>query len=518
MTSEKKTGAEMLLNALADAGVRYCFANPGTSELDLVLGLDHETRIKPVLTLFEGVASGAADGVYRMTGAPAATLLHLGPGYLNAAANLHNAARAHSPLINIVGDHAVSHRAFDTPLSSDLDAITAPHSVFARRVDEADFAAADAALAVKRAYSREGPATLLVSADAAWGAVKSPRSHDIGAFEPDAPAARVDAAAAALRRAEKPAILVGATGLSETGLKACARLATAGMRILAEPFPARHARGAGRFMPEKLAYFTEMAVEQLAGTDVMVLAGVGEPAGMFAYPNRPARPLPAECATVSLGGAFRETEANLTALADAIGAQQADPGKSQQDAPGKPTGALTPETLAASLCRHLPEHAAVSDDGVTASHFASAATAGAKPHDWMTLTGGALGQGMPLAIGASIAAPDRKTVCLTGDGAMLYTNQALWTIAREGLDVVIVVAVNRTYEILRFELSRMEGANPGAAARDLLGIGGPDISYVKLAEALGVEAVSCTTAEGFDDAFAQRVSSRGPSLIEAVYG
>jgi len=519
MTSNKTTGANALISALADEGVRFCFSNPGTSELDLVLALDHEPRVKSVPVLFEGVAAGAADGYARMTGTPAATLLHLGPGYLNAAAQLHNARRAKSPVVNIIGDHAVSHLVYDTPLQSDLDAIAAPQSSWVRRVNAAEHAEWDAREAVREAKRQHGQATLIVAADAAWNAAEKVSSDGARDDDEDAGSDDINAVAAAIRRASYPAMLVGGSALSDKGLAACARLSAAGVRILRELFPACQARGGGRFEPENLQYFTEAAIEQLGETDLVVAAGTNEPAGMFAYPGRPARPLPAGALSIPLKARRNEVVSSLFALADALDAPKSFANRKDAEAAAdQPSGPINPQTIGVSLRRHLPENAIVSDDGVTASGFAFAATAGSVPHDWLSLTGGALGQGMPVAIGAACAAPDRKVICLTGDGAAMYSIQSLWTMAREELDILVIVAANRSYEVLKYELSRMGDVNAGADTMAMLSIGDPTIDFCFIAKGLGVEARRCETAEGFNDALAGLMGTKGPALIEAVYG
>lgn len=519
MTSRKTTGADVLISALADEGVEFCFANPGTSELDLVLALDHEPRINSVPVLFEGVAAGAADGYARIAGAPAATLLHLGPGYLNAAAQLHNARRAGSPVVNIIGDHAVSHLQYDTPLQSDLDAIAGPQSSWVRRVNAAEHAERDAREAVREARRRQEQATLIVAADAAWNGAQKVSSGGVRDVDEERTPADIDAHAAAIRRASHPAMLVGGRALSEEGLEACARLSAAGVRILRELFPARQARGGQRFEPENLQYFTEAAIDQLGETDLVIAAGTNEPAGMFAYPGRPSRPLPAGALSIPLRARRDQVVPSLFALADALDAPSSTAnGKGAQAAPDRPTGSINPQTIGVSLRRHLPENAIVSDDGVTASGFAFAATAGCVPHDWLSLTGGALGQGMPAAIGAACAAPDRKVICLSGDGAAMYSVQSLWTMARESLDIVVIVAANRSYEVLKYELSRMGDVNAGADTMAMLSIGDPAIDCCNLAEGFGVEARRCETAEDFDDTLGKLMGMKGPALVEAVYG
>lgn len=516
MSSELHTGGDAFLGALADNGVDVCFANPGTSELDLVLALDREPRIRAVSVVFEGVASGAADGFARIAGRPAATLLHLAPGYLNAAANFHNARRAFSPVVAIIGDHAFAHRRFDTPLTADIEAIVRPHSVWTRTVTRADDAAAAGAEAVREALSRSGQASVIYCADAAWTKVEAGRESRAEASVSSGLAPAVDAAAAAIRRAKKPALLIGGAALLEPGLKAASRLSAYGIRVLSEGFPARQARGRGRFTPEKIMYFAEMSIAQLADADLLVHAGARAPVSNFAYPERPLRGTPQGCAVLDLDVAPGEAARGLDRLADALDAPAHGVVESGRLETVLQDGRLTPQMLALALAGRIPEGAIVSDDGVTASHFAFTAAANASSHDWMCLTGGALGQGAPVAIGAAIAAPDRKVICLTGDGAFLYTPQSLWTIARENLDIVIIVAVNRSYEILKIELARMGEANAGRASRSLLSLDAPPIDYRQLAQSFGVEAAKAETVATFDRLLAHAMGRRGPLLIEAL--
>lgn len=516
MSTVTQTGADAFVGALADHGVDLCFANPGTSELDLVLALDREPRIRPVAVAFEGVASGAADGFARMTGRPAATLLHLAPGYLNAAANFHNARRAFSPIVSIIGDHALSHRRFDTPLNADIEAIVRPQSVWTRTVSKAEDAADAGAEAVREAVSRGGQASVIYCADAAWTRIPAASGTSRESTAPFVPTPAVDAAAAAIKRSKKPALLIGAAALSATGLQAAARLSAYGVRVLSEGFPARQARGRGRFAPEKLMYFAEMSITQLAGADLMVLAGARPPVSFFAYPERPVRGTPSGCAVVDLDAPAAEAGAVLNRLADAVGAPaQGDFEGGQLDLDLR-DGPLTAPVLARALAARMPEGAIVSDDGVTASYHAFAAATHAAPHDWLCLTGGALGQGAPVAIGAAMAAPDRKVICLVGDGAFLYTPQSLWTIARENLDVVVIVAVNRSYEILKIELARMGAVNAGRASRALLSLDAPPIDHRQLAMSFGVEAARADTVKVFDRLLAGAMGRRGPLLIEAL--
>lgn len=510
------TGAEALVGTLADNGVTACFANPGTSEMHLVTALDKEPRIRSVLCLFEGVATGAADGFARVTGTPAMTLLHLGAGYLNAGANIHNAGRATSPMVNVIGDHAVPHLKYDAPLTSDIIGLAGPNSGWIKSADKVGDTGKLASEAFAASFGpKPGPISLLLPADSAWleGGVKGPvverpKLRTIGE-------ARIQAAAEAIKGADKPVIVMNGTALTETGLQAAARLKAAGVRVLTDTFYAKMRRGAGIFAPERMQYFAEGAMADLEGSDLMIVAGTSLPVAFFSYPGKPSLLVPEGCDTLDLGGADTDSAATLAALADALGAHEAA-GPEVLKTPDKPTGDLNAQTVGISLARHMPENALVSDDGVSNGLMSYLPTQNAQPHDWMMLTGGAIGQGMPLALGAAIAAPDRKVICISGDGAGMYTNQALWSMARENADVTVIVFVNHSYRILNIELYRTGAGNPGPTAKDMLSIGGPDIDWVKLSESMGVPAVETTTAEGFDEALAEAIAAPGPRLIAAV--
>ncbi len=512
---DTETGARALVGTLADLGVTACFANPGTSEMHLVTALDQEPRIRSVLGLFEGVATGAADGFARIAGGPAMTLLHLGAGYLNGGANLHNARRAHTPMINVIGDHATYHRGHDAPLTSDIIGLAAPNLHWVKALTQAADAGRMAVEAWQASFGPPGgPVGLILPADSAWteGGLRGKVAPRPTQAAPDPEA--VEAAARAIRAANRPMILIGGSALHAEGLPHAARLEAAGVRVVTDTFYARQARGAGRFAPSRLAYFAEGALEDLAGHDLMVIAGTKAPVAFFAYPGRPSVLVPEGCSTLSLGDADLDSAAALAALADALGARvQAD--ALPLSLPERPTGDLTAASVGASLARHMPEGAIVSDDGVSNGMPSFLSTLTARPHDWLMLTGGAIGQGLPLALGAAIAAPDRQVIALSGDGAAMYTNQALWSQAREGVNVVNVVFVNHSYRILNIELHRTGAGNPGPSAKGMLELGNPEIDWAGLSRAMGVPAEDAWTAEAFDAALEKAVASDGPYLIAA---
>jgi acetolactate synthase-1/2/3 large subunit len=510
-------GADALIETLIDNDVLACFANPGTSEMQFVAALDRQPRMRPVLCLFEGVATGAADGYGRIAGKPACTLLHLGPGYGNGLANLHNARRAFTPIVNVIGDHATYHQQYDAPLASDIAAIAGANSVWVKSARSADEVSALAAEAIAASYGPPGgPASLVLPADAAWSPTNTTGAKAARPAKAAAPSATVEDAARRIRAAAKPVILLGSGACGEAALAAAGRLAAHGIRVLTDGFVSRLPRGAGRFAPDRMMYFAEMALTDLAGVDLMLLVETTQPVAFFAYPGKPSVLVPDGCETLPLASRAQDGAAALAALADILGAPEGPRAQPLKLPEAAPAGALNPASVGLAIARHLPEGAIVSDDSVTAGQSILNATRTGRPHEWLGLTGGAIGQGIPVAVGAAVAAPSRKVVSLNGDGAAMYTVQGLWTLAREGLDVTVVIFANNVYRILGIELARTGAGAPGPAASRLLGLGEPSIDWVSLARGLGVPASRCASAEDFDAAFARAMAEPGPKLIEAV--
>ncbi|HEX9354734.1 MAG TPA: acetolactate synthase large subunit [Streptosporangiaceae bacterium] len=509
-------GAQALIGTLAGSGVDVCFSNPGTSEMHFVASLDTVPQLRGVLCLFEGVATGAADGYGRMTGRPAATLLHLGPGLANGLANLHNARRAGTPLVNVVGEHATYHKRFDAPLESDIDSLARPVSHWIRRTARAADAAADAAEAVAAALGPPGGvATLVLPADVSWSGDAEPAPPVPPRGPSLVPDAVIGEAASALRGGAS-VILLGGAALRRPGLEAASRIAAAtGARLLGETFPARLERGAGLPGLERLAYLAEFAQAQLAGTRQLILAGARAPVSFFAYPGLPSSLVPAGVQVHTLARPGEDVCGALAALAERV-APQARPRPQPEQRPALPGGGLTAETAAAVIGALLPEGAIVSDEANTSGLSLPAATAGAPPHDWLTLTGGAIGQGLPVATGAAVACPDRSVLALDSDGSAMYTIQALWTQAREGLDVTTVIFSNRRYAILDLELQRVGAVAGGDAARSLLDLSRPDLDFAALARGMGVPAARAASAGEFADALRRALAEPGPHLIEAL--
>jgi len=508
-------GAESLVETLVGGGVEVCFTNPGTSEMHFVAALDRFPGMRSILTLFEGVASGAADGYGRMAEKPAATLLHTGPGLANGLANFHNARKARTPIVSIVGDHATSHRRYDAPLSADVEAFARPVSGWVRSAPDARSVASDGAAALAAALQPPGRiATLILPADCAWNEADGPAAAPALPERETAAPEAVDEVAAALRSREPAVILMTGQALLERGLETASRIAGAtGARLLSQTFNARLQRGAGRAPIEPLPYFAESAVAALEGTRHLILVGAQPPVSFFAYPDAPSWLTPEGCTVHTLAKPEEDADAALAAVADELGATSHPPTLQEPSRTQPPTGELTPEAVHRSIAALLPEHAIVSDEAITGGFGMLYLSRGAAPHDWLQLTGGAIGQGLPLATGAAVACPDRKVICLEGDGSAMYTIQALWTQAREGLDVTNVIFANRSYAILEVELARV-GAQPGPRARSNYFIGEPDLDFVEMARGLGVSAARATSADEFNDRFAAAMQTPGPHLIE----
>lgn len=533
-------GAETLLNALDQSGIEVCFANPGTSEMHAMAALDAAPRIRPVLTLHENVASGAADGWGRMTGRPASTLLHLGPGLSNALSNLHNARRAATPIVNIVGDHASYHLANDPPLASDIAALARTVSAWVTTVPSAAAAAHAARDAVAAALGPPGAiATLIVPADVAWGTVSpdddaAPRAAPprvTGASvleqgmrrpatdrapESDELSKSVDAAATALASGASAMLLVGGRAMHPAVLEMAAKVAAhTGAQLCCTPFTPRARRGAGSIAVERLPYFPELVAARLAGVQHLVLVDAPPPVAFFAYPGQSTALLPASCNVLTLADGAADARSLLEALVARTGAGERPAVRVPLAVPAIPTGAVTPAAFAQTLAAVLPADSIVCDEAITNRFPAMSATHGARPHDWCCITGGALGSGMPMALGAALASRGRRVVNLEADGSAMYTPQALWSLAREGVDVTTVILANRRYRILEVELERLQltGLERGRALTDL---SHPPLDFVRLGESMGVPARRIDEAGALATALQRAFSEPGPSLIEVV--
>jgi acetolactate synthase-1/2/3 large subunit len=509
-------GAESLVRTLVGGGVEVCFANPGTSEMHFVAALDRVDGMRCVLGLFEGVVTGAADGYARMSEKPAATLLHLGPGMANGLANIHNANKASTPMVNIVGDHATYHRRYDAPLTTDIETAARPFSRWVKTSPDAGSVAADGAAAIVAARTPPGQiATLIVPADTAWnegsGPAPVPPAAPFAAVAPEA----VVAAARVLRSGEPALLLLAGRALREAGLDFAGRIAAkTGARVMAQGSNARTQRGRGRLFVERVPYVVDQAVRVLSGLKHIVLVGAKMPVAFFAYPDKPSLLSPPDCQGHLLARPEEDAIGALEALVDALAAHPGSAPPVDGPAPALASGAITPDALGASLAALLPENAIVVDEAVTTGRGFFVPTRNAAPHDWLSNMGGSIGMGLPVATGAAVACPDRKVVALEGDGSGMYTLQALWTQAREGLDVTTLVFANKSYAILRGELANVGAGNPGRKALDMLDLGHPDLDWVGLARAMGVPGARVATMEEFNRRCAEGLSAPGPFLVE----
>lgn len=512
-------GAESLLRTLVANGVDVCFANPGTSEMHFVAALDHVPGMRPILALQENVATGAADGYGRMMGRPACTLLHLGPGLANGLANLHNARRASSPIINVVGDHAAAHLQYDAPLTSDIKGFARPVSDWVHSSSSARDIGADAVMALKAARVHPGSiATLILPADTAWTDAEGVADRIDAPIPPRVSGETIERIAKLLGQKHKTAIIMRGDALQERGLTAAGKIAAhTGARLMCDTFTPRVQRGAGRVPVERLPYFSEEVVEFLAGTEVIILVGTKPPVSFFAYPDKASWLAPAGCKLAVLAQPQEDGVAALEALVEACEATKANAVMAERKIPQyEMRGPLSPDFVMSVVARYLPENAIIADESASSGfpHYEITGTAAA--HDYLNLTGGAIGSMMAVSIGAAVACPERKVVTLQGDGSAMYILPALWTQARENLDIVTVIYANQAYSILNNELKRVGAKNHGSNAASLMSLRNPTIDWRQVAGGLGVKVIRAETRAEFENAFASAMHERGPRVIEVL--
>ncbi|HEV7260164.1 MAG TPA: acetolactate synthase large subunit [Bosea sp. (in: a-proteobacteria)] len=515
-------GADLLCDTLLANSVDVCFANPGTSEMHFVAALDRKPQMRCVLGLFEGVVTGAADGYARMADKPAATLLHCGPGMANALANMHNARRAWTPMINVVGDHATYHLVHDAPLTSDIESLARPMSHFVRRITSPQ----DVGPAIGEAYaaslSLPGVTTVILPADCAWGSVEptEPKPTPVPTLKTVAAAKLAEVAAGLRKHGARAALMMSGLALRAKPMEMAARIGAAtGAQVFGQMSNGRIERGAGRVAMPKVFYPVDKALEQLKDIDYLVLIGAQIPVGFFAYPGKPGRLIHEGCEVATLAIPGDDLPGTITALAEEMGAAKAKPAyiaAPRGEAPALPTGTLDADKVCAIVSTLLPENSIICDESVSSGRTFYGDCHSAPQHDYIQLTGGAIGEGIPLAIGAAVACPDRKVIGMQADGSGMYTVQGLWTQARENLDIVTVVFANRTYAILHGEM-RAVGVNDfGKNATMMLNLDQPALDWVSMARGMGVEAARATTAEEFTKLFKGALGRKGPFLIEAV--
>ncbi len=508
-------GAQSLVKTLLSSGVDMCFANPGTSEMHFVAALDDHPEMRCILCLFEGGTSGAADGYYRMSRKVAATLLHLAPGFGNAFANLHNARKAQSGVVNVMGEHATYHLRHESPLKGDTAGISQVISHWTRTSADAAHVAADGAAAVQAARSLNGQiATLILPANTAWENGEAP------ATALAAPALRlpsppqITAAAHALRQPGAALMIDGEALFTEAASLAARICAATGARLMAPFFAARSRRGAGSVKMARLAYEVDLNIEILADVKTLVLCGAQRPTAFFAYPGKPSLPETPGTCVFDLADITMDIPGTLAAIACEIGPLPDLPTDALQPLalPALPTGPLTLEKVGATIAHLMPEDSVVVNEAITSGAPVAGQMQTARGHDWLVTMGGSIGAGLPTAVGAAVACPNRKVLCLSGDGSAMYTLQSLWTMAREGLDVCTVIFANDTYRILHGELENV-GAKPGRNVARMFDMVDPTLDWVALAKGHGVQAQRVETADAFNAAFAEAMAVKGPRLI-----
>jgi acetolactate synthase-1/2/3 large subunit len=518
MSNKKSNGAKALIDTLTNAGIDTCFTNPGTSEMHFVAALDG-SEMRAVLTLFEGVATGAADGYARIAEKPAATLLHLGCGLGNGLANLHNARKARVPMVNIVGDHATYHTQYDAQLQSDIETVARNCSTWVRTTQETSKIGADAAEAIKVATGAPNQiATLILPADVSWGeggeAITDFSQPELQSASQEV----VSKIAEVLKSAgKKTAILLGRRVTLENGLVAASKISEkTGAKLFTEVFPTRLQRGAGVPNVERIAYLAEMASVQLSGYDHLILIDAKAPVSFFGYPGKKSYLVPDDCQLHDLVTKEQDALKSLDALVAAVGASDTAPKLQEAKRPDLASGKLNAEKIAQAVGALLPANAIISDEAQTSGLKIPFHTAGSPKHDLLTLTGGAIGQGLPVAVGAAVAAKNRPVLALVGDGSSMYTIQSLWTIVAEKLDVTTVIMNNGSYAILNIELERVGAEKAGPKALAQLDISEPGIDFVSIAKGMGMPAERVRTAEEFNSALERAFREPGPHLIDAI--
>lgn len=510
-------GAETLVSTLVGQGVDICFANPGTSEMHFLKALENP-KMRSVLCLFEGVCTGAADGYYRMKGTPASTLLHLGPGLANGLANIHNAKRASSGMVNIVGEHSRAHLKYDPPLTSDIEGLARPLSHWVRTVDSARTVGWDVAAAIAAASEKPGKiATLILPGDASWQDAGEPLAATPPAVaQPKVPdTSRVEHIAQVLRSGEPTLVILAGHATRGRALELAGRVkAATGCRLATQFFTSRIERGAGRVTLERIPYAVPQALEFLKGFKHIVTVETTEPVAFFSYPDKPSLLKAPGTSVHTLAESDEDSAAAFGMLLDALGATDAKRALQARAEAIVPSGALNPASIAAALAAALPEHCILVDESLTTGRETMGLTVGAAPHDLINNMGGSIGYGTPVATGAALACPDRRVFCMVGDGSAMYTIQSLWTQAREGLNVTTIIFANNSYAILKAEYANMGAGAPGPQALAMIDIDRPRIDWLAMAKSMGVPAVSVDSADAFHKAMADSARAQGPALIE----
>ena len=512
-------GAESLVGTLLEGNVDVCFTNPGTSEMHFVAALDQYDKMRSILCLFEGCATGAADGYFRMKRTPASTLLHLGPGLANGLANLHNAKKASSGIVNIVGEHALDHIKLNAPLTSDIEGIARPVSHWVKTSKSSKDIAVDGAEAIEMANVNPGQiSTLILPGDTAWNEGNAIQSINLKNKYSTVSSNLIDEALTALREAKNPLILVGGSALEEKNLIKLAKVADKiGCPMKTDWFNARLDKGAGRVNSVRIPYVVDKAVEVLKDFDSIIIIGARRPVAFFAYPNKPGVLTQESTKFIELASLSDDITSVINELSDKVGISDNKPSTvSEFKIPDIPSGPINPTSLGMVLGALIPENAIVVDESVTTGREFFYQTAGSHPHTWLNNCGGSIGFGMPVAIGAAVACPDKKVISLEGDGSAMYTVQSLWTMARENLDIVVLIFANQSYKILQGELTNVGVDNPGKSALEMLSLKDPSLDWVSVSKGMGVDAVRVDNIEDLVKNFKHGLMEKGPFLIEVM--
>jgi len=507
-------GSECLVGTLINHGVDLLFTNPGTSEVGLLAEIGSSEQIRAVPVLFEGIAAGAADGYFRMTGRPAATMLHVGPGLANAWSALHNAAKARSGVVNIVGQLSEAHLELESPLKSDILALATSVSDVVRyplstaRVGIDAKAAADAA-------KRGKVATLVMANDVGWcdGAelATPPEAQDAdthGALDP--------AAMTALKQGPRTLLLLGGLALDVGAQRDAAAIASAtGCSVMIEWASARCERGGDLPSWARIPYPVDEAVRALVAYDTIVLCGATEPIAFFNYCNSPSRLAAPSTRVIDLHPEGADERPALSAARRALASDPARP--CHPPAARYTYGApKSPDPVSAAIAAALPQDAIIVNEAITSASDLFAASAAAPRHTWLDNLGGSIGFALPVSIGAAIGAPDRRVITLCGDGSTMYSPQGLWTIAREELDITVLVFANQAYKILVSELVRTSDTNLDDQAVSLLQLNNPEIRWTELAHSLGVASTRVSSCDQLKSALMSAFGTKGPRLIEVA--
>jgi acetolactate synthase-1/2/3 large subunit len=512
------TGADVILETAVANGVEICFANAGTTEISVVAALDRQPGIRAVLGLFEGVCTGAADGYGRVLYRPAMTLLHLGPGFANGIACLHNARRADCPVVNVIGEHASWHRDADPPLNSDIKGLARTVSGWLRTSKKAGSLSTDTAAVI--AASRAGQiASLIVPTDFQAASCDTFRTVKKEPVFQRVDRALVRKAAAAMSGARKTAMILGNRLLRRDGLEIAQKISAAtGCDLFANTFPGYVDRGDDLPVVRRVPYFPEGAMALMAGYETVILAGAHDPVTFFGYEGTPSRVIPGTTRTIPIPGAGYDIIEALGYLEDLVVkkkvAGQAGTKGRPRSKPSLPAGALTSEIACLAIAALLPEGAIVVDEGITTTFPFYSASYESAPHSLCTIAGGSIGYGMPCSVGAALAAPDRPVINIQADGSAMYTVQALWTMARENLNVTTLICNNSGYNIIAVELERAGLKDFGQNAHRLVDITHPAIDWVALSQSLGVPAVRVEDAKELAAQMKRCISEPGPHLIE----